>query len=75
MRLNSLSFLSFYHSSWNRVRVSDALRGRWKHHYSHTAVTEDDYKFASPNRVAGGFSPPAPTAPRMRVRTGRFLRM
>jgi hypothetical protein len=25
------------------------------------------------NRVAGGFSPPAPTAPRMRVRTGRFL--
>ncbi len=27
-----------------------------------------------PNRVAGGFSPPAPTAPRMRVRTGRFLR-
>jgi hypothetical protein len=27
------------------------------------------------NRVAGGFSPPAPTAPRMRVRTGRFLRM
>ena len=29
----------------------------------------------SPNRVAGGFSPPAPTAPRMRVRTGRFLRM
>ena len=27
------------------------------------------------NRVAGGFSPPASTAPRMRVRTGRFLRM
>ena len=27
-----------------------------------------------PNRVAWGFSPPAPTAPRMRVRTGRFLR-
>ena len=27
------------------------------------------------NRVAGGFSPPAPTAPRMRVRTGRFLWM
>ncbi len=27
-----------------------------------------------PNRVAGGFSPPAPTAPRMRVRTRRFLR-
>ncbi len=27
------------------------------------------------NRVAGGFSPPAPTAPRMRVRTGRFLRI
>ncbi len=27
-----------------------------------------------PNRVAGGFSPPAPTTPRMRVRTGRFLR-
>jgi hypothetical protein len=26
------------------------------------------------NRVAGGFSPPAPTTPRMRVRTGRFLR-
>ena len=25
------------------------------------------------NRVAGGFSPPAPTAPRMWVRTGRFL--
>ncbi|NER85318.1 MAG: HNH endonuclease [Leptolyngbya sp. SIO1D8] len=25
------------------------------------------------NRVAGGFSPPAPTAPRMRVRMGRFL--
>ena len=24
------------------------------------------------NRVAGGFSPPAPTPPRMRVRTGRF---
>ena len=29
----------------------------------------------SPNRVAGGFSPPAPTAPRMRVRTGRVLRI
>jgi hypothetical protein len=28
-----------------------------------------------PNRVAGGFSPPAPTAPRMRVRTGRVLRI
>ncbi len=27
------------------------------------------------NPVAGGFSPPAPTAPRMRVRTGRFLRI
>ena len=26
----------------------------------------------APNRVAGGFSPPAPTPPRMRVRTGRF---
>ena len=26
-----------------------------------------------PNRVAGGFSPPAPTAPQMRVRMGRFL--
>ena len=25
-----------------------------------------------PNRVAGGFSPPAPTPPGMRVRTGRF---
>jgi len=28
-----------------------------------------------PNRVAGGFSPPVPTAPRVRVRTGRFLRI
>ncbi len=27
------------------------------------------------NRVAGGFSPPAPTTPRVRVRTGLFLRM
>jgi hypothetical protein len=27
------------------------------------------------NRVAGGFYPPAPTTPRMRVRTGRFLRI
>ena len=27
---------------------------------------------ATPNRVAGGFSPPAPTPPGMRVRTGRF---
>ncbi|MFA4917093.1 MAG: hypothetical protein WC560_10535 [Syntrophales bacterium] len=26
-----------------------------------------------PNRVAGGFSPPAPTPPGMRVRTGRSL--
>ena len=26
----------------------------------------------SPNRVAGGISPPAPTPPGMRVRTGRF---
>jgi hypothetical protein len=24
------------------------------------------------NRVAGGFSPPAPTPPGVRVRTGRF---
>ncbi len=24
------------------------------------------------NRVAGGFSPPAPTPPCMRIRTGRF---
>ena len=29
----------------------------------------------SPNRVAGGFSPPAPTPPGMRVRTGRFDRI
>jgi len=28
-----------------------------------------------PNRVAGGFSPPAPTPPGMRVRTGRFDRI
>jgi len=28
----------------------------------------------SANRVAGGFSPPAPTTPRMRVRAGRFRR-
>ena len=27
------------------------------------------------NRVAGGFSPPAPTTPRVRVRTGLFLRI
>jgi len=27
------------------------------------------------NRVAGGFSPPAPTAPRMRLRTGRFINL
>ena len=27
------------------------------------------------NRVAGGFSPPAPTPPGMRVRTGRFDRI
>ena len=30
--------------------------------------------FRTANRVAGGFYPPAPTAPRMRVRTGRFHR-
>ena len=27
------------------------------------------------NRVAGGFSPPAPTPPGMRVRTGRFTKI
>ena len=27
------------------------------------------------NRVAGGFSPPAPTPPGMRVRTGRFAKI
>ena len=27
------------------------------------------------NRVAGGFNPPAPTAPCMRVRTGRFTKI
>ncbi len=27
------------------------------------------------NRVAGGFSPPAPTTPRMRLRTGRFIKV
>jgi len=27
------------------------------------------------NRVAGGFNPPAPTTPRMRVRTGRFTKI
>jgi len=32
-------------------------------------------KMGLPNRVAGGFSPPAPTAPRMRVRTGRFIKV
>ena len=30
---------------------------------------------ATDNRVAGGFSPPAPTPPGMRVRTGRFDRI
>jgi len=29
----------------------------------------------SANRVAGGFSPPAPTTPCMRVRTGRFTKI
>ncbi len=28
-----------------------------------------------PNRVAGGFSPPAPTTPCMRIRTGRFIKV
>ena len=28
----------------------------------------------TPNRVAEGVEPPAPTTPRMRVRTGRFRR-
>ncbi len=28
-----------------------------------------------PNRVAGGFNPPAPTTPCMRVRTGRFTKI
>jgi len=27
------------------------------------------------NRVAGGFSPPAPTTPSMRVRTWRFTKL
>ena len=29
----------------------------------------------SSNRIAGGFSPPASTTPRMRIRTGRFPKM
>ena len=33
-----------------------------------------DFKFA-PNRVAGGFSPPAPTPPHKRVRIGRFIKI
>ncbi len=28
-----------------------------------------------PNRVAGGFSPPAPTTPCVRIRTGRFIKV
>ena len=28
-----------------------------------------------PNRVAGGFSPPAPTPPTVRVRSGRFNKL
>jgi hypothetical protein len=31
--------------------------------------------FKVSNRVAGGFSPPAPTPPGMRVRTGRFTKI
>ena len=37
------------------------------------SFTWDSQRMA--HRVARGFSPPAPTAPRMRVRTGRFLQM
>jgi len=41
--------------------------------FVHDLVAEKSECPMSPfNRVAGGFSPPAPTTPRMRVRTGRF---
>jgi hypothetical protein len=33
------------------------------------------FRARKPNRVAGGFSPPAPTPPCMRVRTGRFTKV
>jgi hypothetical protein len=52
----------------------------------HNAILEKQMKYGSrlvtlspkkidPNRVAGGFSPPAPTPPGMRVRTGRFTKI
>jgi hypothetical protein len=42
---------------------------------SHGRTGEGSYIDGMPtNRVAGGFSPPAPTTPSMRVRTGRFTK-
>ena len=38
-----------------------------------SAIFKDVQRLQS-NRVARGFSPPAPTAPRVRLRTGRFLK-
>ena len=38
------------------------------------SIKDEVWKLAKThNRVAGGFSPPAPTTPCMRVRTGRFI--
>jgi hypothetical protein len=35
-------------------------------------IYEEALHLLKPKRVAGGFSPPAPTPPGVRVRTGRF---
>ena len=51
--------------------ASPSLRSR----ITRVGQATGDRAFKTVNRVAGGLSPPAPTAPRMRVRTGRFPRV
>jgi hypothetical protein len=43
--------------------------------YGYYALKVAKKRKTASNRVAGGFSPPAPTPPGMRVRTGRFDRI
>ncbi|EGV27515.1 HEPN domain protein [Thiorhodococcus drewsii AZ1] len=59
------------------VRFGIAVGARPQHHEVGVdlGTVVQNQRALNPNRIAGGFSPPASTTPRMRVRTGRFLRV
>jgi hypothetical protein len=63
MKESEYNELSYVEKRRKDRKFGQLIKTAMKHH-----IKSDQYF----NRVAGGFSPPAPTPPGVRVRTGRF---